>query len=188
MIKIGDALVDRELLTERFACDLGQCHGACCTLKGGRGAPVTDEEVVFMVQSYGAVQKYLPPEHRAVVESRGIVEGTPGNFATVCVDNRACAFVYYDGPVAKCSFERAYNAGESPWRKPLSCHLFPLRVSDGGGPIVHYERIPECSPGRHAGASQDIPLHSFLRASIERAFGKAWYDKLRSSVVPGTGT
>ncbi len=180
MIKIGEALVDPSLLTERFSCDLGRCHGACCTLKGGRGAPVTDEEVTLMARSFNAVRKYLPPGHRAVIEERGIVEGEAGSYATVCVDNQACVFVYYDGPIAKCSFERAFEAGETSWRKPLSCHLFPIRVTEGALPELRYERINECAPGRRAGEVQNIPVYEFLRMPIERAFGASWYEELQS--------
>ncbi len=175
MTIVGEAVVEDAVLGAEFACDLAKCHGACCTLKGGRGAPLNDEEVEIIHRLYPAVERYLPEEHRAQIAREGMTEGEPGSFATVCLDGRACVFVYYEGPVAMCAFERAFLAGEIDWRKPISCHLFPIRIRYGTPNVVRYEQIEECAPGRKAGRANGTRLHSFLRDPLERALGSSWY-------------
>ena len=174
MIKIGEAVVEEKIFHEQFACDLQQCHGACCTIPGGRGAPLLDSEVDIILEALPVVKKHLPAEHLARIESAGSVEGDPGNFATSCVNHRACVFVYYEGRIAKCSFERAYLDGELAWRKPLSCHLFPIRINERELTTINYEPIHECIPGKQNGWSKHIPLSDFLQEPLQRAFGNEW--------------
>src|SRR6266478_335007 len=94
MFVISDTIVDQNLLGEHFACDLGRCKGACCTLPGGRGAPLEDEEVDEIRRALPSAVRYLSEGHRKVIDENGVVEGSAGNYATVCVDDRACVFVY----------------------------------------------------------------------------------------------
>jgi hypothetical protein len=180
MQSIENIIVDKELLGVRFACDLAKCRGACCTLEGGRGAPLMDDEVEQIYRFFPVVEKYLPAAHLAIIEQEGLVEGIPGSFATICHENRACVFVYYDNSVAKCAFELAFLNGESSWRKPVSCHLFPLRVRPGTMPALRYEPIRECEPAVDRGESENIRLADFLRESLSTAFGQAWYAQLQS--------
>jgi hypothetical protein len=187
MLNINNIAVDEELLTVRFACDLGKCHGACCTLDGGRGAPLKDDEVEQIYRFFPAVEKYLPAEHRAVIEREGLVEGVPGSFATVCHDRRACVFVYYENSVAKCAFERAFLNNETTWRKPVSCHLFPLRVRIGTIPALRYEPIRECTPAVQRGESENVKISDFLSESLRTAFGREWYAQLQTIAGPHAG-
>ena len=101
-----------------------------------------------------------------------------GAYATTCVENRDCVFVSYQGDVAKCSFELAFNNGEIPWRKPVSCHLFPLRYSGNGPGLLRYEAIPECSAGREKGKAGGTKLHEFVGDALVRRFGSEWYETL----------
>ncbi len=178
---IGDIAVDEAVTSERFSCDLARCKGACCTLEGGRGAPLLDEEKGLVERHYPSVRKYLSPVHVAAIERQGPVDGFPGAFATTCVDDRACVFVTYDGDVARCSFEVAFRKGEIGWRKPVSCHLFPLRYSGGGAGVLRYEEIPECSAGRDRGRREDTRLHDFLGDAIVRRLGPGWHGLLRET-------
>src|SRR5688500_5021354 len=130
MFKVLDVLVDDALVTTKFACDLGACHGSCCTMPGGRGAPITDEEARMLIEATPVALPYLSDRNNVVIGSLGGVEGTPGNFATRCIDDRDCVYVYYEGAVAKCAIERAHFNGETPFRKPVSCHLFPIRSTE----------------------------------------------------------
>ena len=179
MFIIGEAMLMDDAVQERFACDLGKCRGACCTLPGGRGAPLDDAEVAEIVRAFPAARKYLSDEHLRVIDAEGFVEGVPGSYATVCVDNRACVFVYEDGSgIARCALERAHLEGETAWRKPISCHLFPLRISSGTPAVVRYERIPECHPAIRRGEAENVPLHEFLEEALTRRFGASWYGEL----------
>jgi Fe-S-cluster containining protein len=181
MILIGEIAVDDSVLGTKFACDLNACKGACCTFPGGRGAPLADAEVAEIEQAFPAVKQYLPELHAAVIERNGLVDGSPGNYATQCVDGKACVFVYYDGDIAKCSFERAFYEKKISWHKPLSCHLFPLRIRKDGNE-VHYEYFSECHPALERGSSEGIPVHRFVAAPLERAFGAQWVRDLNETI------
>lgn len=101
-----------------------------------------------------------------------------GDRSVACIDDADCVFVYYENSVAKCAIEKAYHNGESDFRKPLSCHLFPIRIADFGGPYLHYEQIEECEPGRELGARLGIPMVESLKDSLVRAFGEKAYARM----------
>ena len=185
MIIVDGIPLDPSIAGARFSCDLARCKGACCTLEGGRGAPLLDEEKALVERALPVVRPMLPERTLAVIDRRGVVEGVPGSYATACVDDRDCVFVYYEGDVAKCSIEAAWLRGEYPWRKPVSCHLFPLRAGADGGP-VRYEAIPECSAGRERGRADGVALHEFLRDAIVRRFGEGWYDRVDAAIGDAT--
>jgi hypothetical protein len=182
---IGNGITDAS-----FACDLVRCKGACCTVPGGRGAPLLDNEIDEIQRAFPIVRKYLSAEHLAVLEAKGLVEGQPGDFVTPCVNNRACAYVTYEQGIAKCSFEKAYHNRELTWRKPLSCHLFPLRLDQRERLRLRYEYLVDCEPALERGKREGIPLVEFLREPLIRAFGDDWYRQLlddhRSSNHPPT--
>ncbi|MBI2427953.1 MAG: DUF3109 family protein [Ignavibacteriales bacterium] len=177
MIVIDEISVDDSVMETRFACDLHACKGACCTFAGGRGALVRDDEVAEIERSYPVVKSLLPPEHIRVIEQYGLIDGAAGNYATQCVDGKACVFVYYDDGIAKCSFERAYFEKKLSWRKPISCHLFPIRIGRDGKEI-HYEYFKECDPAISRGILENIPVAAFASDSLRRAFGDNWTDDL----------
>jgi hypothetical protein len=181
MFVIGEAVIEEEIAHERFACDLVKCKGACCTLPGGRGAPLEDAEVQELEGALPFARKYLSEQHLQHIKQAGIVEGTPGNYATVCIDDRDCVFVYYEEDIARCSLEKTYIDGETTWRKPLSCHLFPIRVTRNGSEAVRYEQISECSPAIDNGRRQNMPMYEFLKDPLVRKFGQEWYDEFHST-------
>lgn len=173
--------MDRSVATTKFACDLTACKGACCTFPGGRGAPLNDEEVQEIERAFPMIKEYLPNEHRAVIEREGLVDGTKGNYATQCVEGKACVFVYYDGDIAKCSFERAFYEKKISWQKPISCHLFPVRIRNNATEI-HYEYFSECEPALSKGMEENIDLHHFVSAPLARSFGKDWVGQLNNAI------
>jgi hypothetical protein len=175
MFNIGNVLVDDDIVGECFACDLKCCGGSCCTLHGGRGAPLLDEEVPEIENAFPIVRQFLPHEHLEVIRRSGMVEGFPGGYATVCVEQRACVFVYFDGDVARCAFEKAFLMGIISWQKPLSCHLFPIRIRTGEYDHLYYERIRECAAGRENGTNMKISLVRFLEDALKRKYGEDWY-------------
>ncbi len=182
MFIIGEITVDDSIAGTKFACDLQLCKGACCTFPGGRGAPLTDNEAVILERIYPTVRPYLPAEHTAVIERTGIIEGDPGNYATPCVNGRACVFVYFDNDIAKCAIEKAFHDGKTEFQKPISCHLFPVRTRRNGTEI-HYEYFSECDPSLERGRREDIPLHRFAAGPLARAFGTAWTDTLNETIT-----
>lgn len=188
MFTILDSLVDAAIVNAHFACDLAKCHGACCTMPGGRGAPLTDPEVEHVMRASLAASEYLDERKKRILEEDGGIEGSPGDYATRCVDDRDCVYVYHDSGTAYCSIERAWIDGLIEFRKPLSCHLFPIRIHDlFDMPYLHYERIDECRPAIANGRRGDIRLLEFLRDPIVRAFGEEYYDELRRQKREGTG-
>jgi hypothetical protein len=186
MIFIDNILIDPEIPSTQFLCDLKRCKGACCTFPGEFGAPVLDEEVPLLEQSLEVVKKYLSKKSLDIIDKNGVVEGFAGAYTTVCIDKKDCVFVYYDGVVAKCSIEKAYLEGELNFRKPISCHLFPIRVKEYGGIYLQYEKISECKPALRNGADSGVMLHEMLREALTRAYGKEWYKKLNSYINAGS--
>jgi hypothetical protein len=175
MFTVGETVVGEGVSGAHFCCDIAVCKGACCTLEGGRGAPLEDREIGEILQALPAIRDELREVSRRVIEAGGPVDGSSGDYATPCVDRRECVYVYFDGGVARCLFERAFLAGRIGWRKPISCHLFPLRVRTIGSSTLWYEEIEECAAGRSKGSRERIPLREYLREGLTRRFGGSWY-------------
>lgn len=181
MIVIDEIRIERGIPASKFACDVLKCKGACCTLPGGRGAPLREDEIIEIERVFPLIKKYLPEVHLRTIQEKGMYEGEPHYRATTCVNNRDCVFVYYENEIARCAFERAFIAGETTWRKPLSCHLFPLRVSAFPGTIVRYEKIEQCATAIERGEVENITLHDFLKEPLVRRFGEAWYQEFKQA-------
>ena len=175
MIIVGNAVIEPDIPRAEFCCDLAACKGGCCTLEGGRGAPLEEAEVDEIRRALPLVTPLLGEEQREALARNGGVEGRAGDFATVCLRNRECVFVCWDGPIARCSFEKVFLEGRSGWRKPLSCHLYPLRIRSAGREFVRYDRIEECAAGRARGHAEGVLLSEFLREPLTRRFGGAWW-------------
>lgn len=179
MIIVTDTIIDGAVTSSSFCCDLKACKGACCCLEGGRGAPLTDEEVPLLTAAFPAAKEYLSSRNLDVIAREGLVEGWAGSYATPCVEQKECVYVYFDDGIARCAFERAYNEGKIPWQKPISCHLFPIRVGHAGKTYLRYEQMEECLPAREFGKTRDIRLVDFLKDPLIRAFGEPWFALLR---------
>ena len=175
MFSVQDITIDSTVIDARFACDLSRCHGACCTMPGPKGAPLQEAETLEIEKAFPVIRKYLNEEHLRTIDERGLVDRSSGDITTTCFDNRACVFVTYENGIAKCAFEKAYWKNEITWRKPLSCHLFPIRVDKGFLDHLRYESIPECSPALTRGGSENIYLSDFLKDALTRLYGQAWY-------------
>lgn len=180
MILIGEAVIEDDVVRSEFCCDLEVCKGACCCIEGGRGAPLEDDEILEAEKAFPAARGYLPVHHLERIEHTGLWQGSPGDYVTPCLGDRECVFVYYDGGIARCSFERAHLEGLTDWRKPLSCHLFPIRIRGWGKDHVRYDQIHECEGGRRRGSREQVLLVDFLKGPLIRTYGVDWYRQLVS--------
>jgi hypothetical protein len=168
-----------EIAGVRFVCDLARCKGACCTMPGARGAPLRERELVEIEKAYPTVRKYLSFRHKDAIEERGLVQGRKGDYTTQVVQNQACVFALFEEGIAKCAFEKAYLNNEIGWRKPISCHLFPIRVTPGVPDLLRFESIAECKPAIERGSSDNLWLSEFLRDSLTRVYGETWYEEFK---------
>lgn len=178
LITVEDILVRREVTETKFFCDLEKCKGACCTLESDFGAPLEENEIQQIEENLHEALKFLSKRHKEEIELNGFYEKKDNQIMTRSVENRACVFVYFENEIAKCSIEKAYFEGKSKFRKPISCHLFPVRISNFGGEIVRYEKLKECSPALEKGKAENTSIAEFCKDSLERKYGEKWYNKL----------
>ena len=194
MFAVDNVLVSDELLDAPFCCNLAACLGGCC-VQGESGAPLEPEERAELEKVLPAVRRYLRPEALRVIENIGVWEEVSrGQYATTCVGGAECVFVTYDGPVAKCAIQRAFSEGTVEFPKPLSCHLFPVRIENFGElDVLNYERIELCGAAVRMGRREGVQLGTFLREPLVRKYGEQWYDKFleaceqRRSTLHSTG-
>ena len=179
LVKIDNVLFDKEIADSHFACNLDICKGACCTLESDFGAPLLKEEIGKIEGILPVVKKYLSADHNWEIENNGFFEEKDGQLLTKSVDRKACVFVFYENDVAKCSIEKAYLNKETNFKKPVSCHLFPIRISNFGGDVLRYEKFSECKPAILNGKEKGIKLIDFCREPLQRTYGKNWYSKLK---------
>jgi hypothetical protein len=172
--------IDETIISTRFSCDLAACKGACCTFPGGSGPPVGEEEMPILREAWAAVRALLPAAHRREGELHGIFVQDGEDMTLRCYDDRACVFVMYDGPVALCSIQKLFQEQRFSWPKPLSCHLFPIRIRQHGkNANLRLQHFAECEPGYAAGEREGISLVEFLENPLRRAFGDGFYSALR---------
>ena len=180
MIEIGRTIISRDVFEEHFLCDLLKCKGACC-IEGDSGAPLTDEEAKIIEKNYLYYQKYLPEKHKKEIKKQGFsVIDDDGDLVTPLVDNRQCAYSFYDEKgILKCSIEKSFQEGKTDFRKPVSCHLFPIRITEYKRfDAINYEQLRICKPGRDCGISNKLPLYKFLKEPLIRKYGEEWYKEV----------
>lgn len=181
-VEIDNILVNTEIFDTNFTCDLAKCKGACCTMESEFGAPITKEEIEKLETILPIVKKYLPDNHVKEIEKSGFWMEKFGELMTRSVNNRACVFVTYEGDIAKCGIEKAFRDGKVDFIKPISCHLFPIRISNFGGPVVRFEKYSECQPAHVKGDLTKIKVIDFCRDALERQYGKEWFEKTKEAV------
>lgn len=182
MLQIDDTIVSLALLEKKFSCDLKACKGSCCRY-GDTGAPLTTEEAATLERIWRDLWPYLRPEGIRAAEAQGTsLADIEGELVTPLVNNEECAYTVIEDGIYKCGIEMAFIAGAVDFRKPLSCHLFPVRVKQYSSfRAVNYEEWAICRPGVAAGVKKNSPLWAYLKDPLVRAFGEEWYDKLKWS-------
>ena len=177
MIEIDDKIVSADLLRECFACDISRCKGICC-VEGDAGAPLELGEVDILEQEYESYAKYMTEEGRREVEKQGfMVVDTDGDYTTPLVNNAECAYAFTENGITFCAIERAYRNGECSFLKPISCHLYPIRVTQfsNGSYGLNYHRWAVCHDAVECGKKLGLPVYKALREPIIRRFGEEFY-------------
>jgi hypothetical protein len=180
LVEILDKVVSTQLFDRKFVCDLAACKGACC-VQGDSGAPLTYDEVDQLEQDLDEYRPYMRPEGIAEVEKSGVFYIDQDNEpVTALINGGECAFVFFDGDgTAKCAVEKAYTEGKANFKKPISCHLFPIRVKKFDKmTALNYSEWDVCEPACACGDKLDIPVYRFLKEPIQRAFGEEFYKEL----------
>jgi hypothetical protein len=184
MIAIDKTLISEDLLEKKFVCDLNACKGACC-VAGDSGAPLEKEELPILDSILDKVRPYMVKKGIKAVEKYGsYVIDSDGDYTTTLVSPGAeCAFVFFDeNKIAKCAIEQAFYDGKIEWKKPISCHLYPVRVTKHKEyDAVNYDKWSICKPACECGEKLDVPVYKFLKEPLIRKYGKDWFKQLEQS-------
>jgi len=184
MIEVGNVLVHEDVVRENFVCNLKKCKGACC-LEGDSGAPLNNDELHVLDEIYPKVKPFMTAKGIATIEETGTyVTDFEGDYTTPCVDtNKECAYVTWENGITKCAIEKAYEYGAISWKKPLSCHLYPIRVTKYPEfDVLNYDRWSICSPACSFGNELKVHVHEFLKEPLIRKYGEEWYRELEEAV------
>ncbi len=178
MIRVHDVILSEDIATAKFACNLNRCKGACCVV-GDAGAPVSKDEIPVLRKAFKELKDRLNPEAVSKAEELGVVQGdTKSGYEITCIESGECIFVQKDEHgVATCAIQSAYYEGDFTWEKPISCHLYPVRLKHiAGFDYANFEYIPElCSAGCRRGEDEGIFLADFLKTALVRRYGEKWY-------------
>ncbi len=180
MLIVGDILVSEDLLEKKFVCDLQACKGTCC-VQGDAGAPLGEEEPGILEEEYEHFQSYIRPEGREAVKRDGVFTiDSDGDVVTPLIDGKECAYTVFDEQgIAGCGIEQAWLAGKTKFRKPISCHLYPVRVKKLVDiDALNYHTWDVCKPACECGSKLQVPVYRFLKEALTRAYGEEWYSQL----------
>ena len=185
MIVLDHTLISDDVKEAFFVCDLNRCKGACC-VEGDLGAPLEDQELEVMERIYPEVKSYLSPEGQQAIEQQGVyIKDYEDDFSTPTINGKECAYAIYDTQgILKCGIEQAYQDGKIDFQKPISCHLYPLRVTSYEEyDAINYDRWKICAPACSLGAATQTPLYKFLKEPLIRKYGRDWYQRFEQLVT-----
>jgi hypothetical protein len=180
LVEVKDKVVSLELFEKKFVCDLNACKGACC-IEGDAGAPITLEEIELLENDLDAIKPYMRPEGIAAIEKSGVFYMDWDNEpVTTLVNGNECAFVYFDEQnITKCSIEQAHKDGKTTFKKPISCHLYPIRTKKYAQfEALYYNEWDICKPACACGESLNVNVFKFLKEPIIRAYGEEFYQEM----------
>jgi len=179
MFQLNKTIVSEEIFEKEFVCNLSACLGACC-VDGDAGAPLDEEETKILAEIYPKIKAYLRPEGIQAIEAQGThIVSEFGELETPLIEGKDCAYVIFDGKTALCGIEQAYNEGIVTWKKPVSCHLYPIRVKEYSDfSAVNYHKWHICSDACSLGAELGVPVYQFVKEALVRKFGQEWFDEL----------
>lgn len=180
MFQLGKTIVSEEIISKDFVCNLSACKGACC-VDGDAGAPLELEETKILEDIYPKLKPFLRKVGIEAIERQGkFTTNDVGEHETTLVDGADCAYVIFDKKgTALCAIEEAYNQGVIEWKKPVSCHLYPLRVKDYSEfSAVNYHKWEICDDACTLGKELQVPVYKFVKQALIRKFGEDWYMEL----------
>ena len=180
MIIVEDVLLSEEILERKFACQLDKCKGACC-VEGDAGAPLLHSELSEIEQRLDAIKPFMTAPAKELLQKKGFYTRDPdGELVTECLDDGACVFVRFtDTGITQCAIEQAHAAGAIDYKKPISCHLYPIRAKKYGAYVaMNYHDWEICGDACKAGSEMNIPVYEFLKEALTRKMGEKWYTAL----------
>lgn len=185
MIAIDNVLISNQVVEEQFVCDLTKCKGGCC-VDGDAGAPLDNKELKELNDSLVHVLPYLSSQSKMELEKQGnYVYDKEFGWVTPTINSSICVYGIHDNGIVKCGIEQAYNEGKIKWKKPISCHLFPIRTKKSSNGKIHYvnyePREDLCKGGCSLGKKLKVPTYIFLKDALIRKFGEAFYDALSAT-------
>ncbi len=187
MLIIQDIFVSEEIVQEQFLCNLNACKGACCW-EGDYGAPLETAELHTLERIYEDIKPFLTIEGQKAIEEQGlyVYNKKPKEYGTTLIDNAACAYMTYDkNGIAKCGIEKAYEAGVTDFKKPISCHLYPIRVKRNkkvNFEALNYDEWDICSAACELGKKEKLPIYKFVKEALIRKYGAEFYEELEAAV------
>ena len=180
MIEIDGHIVSTEIITTRFCCDLAACRGICC-VDGNSGAPLEADEIAELETAWDSYRPYMKPEGIEAIEKDGFaVRDEDGDLTTTLIMGGECAYSFEEEGVTLCAIEKAWKEERCSFRKPISCHLYPIRLAHfSNGTIgLNYHRWSVCRPALIDGAAKGVPMYRTLREPIVRRFGEEFFTAL----------
>ena len=180
MFQLGKTIVSEEIIEKDFVCNLSACKGACC-IDGDAGAPLDKDEAVILQEIYPKIKPFLRQEGIQVIEKKGkFITLKENDLETPLINGKNCAYANFDNNgIAFCAIEEAYNQGEISWKKPVSCHLYPVRVKDYSEfSAVNYHKWQICDVACVLGEELQVPIYKFIKEALIRKFGEDWYMEL----------
>lgn len=179
MIEIGQTLVSLDLIKQKFTCDLQKCKGACC-VEGASGAPLEQDELLVLDEFYLSIKPYLTPEGIKSIEKHGVyVIDSDGDYVTPLIHQQHCAYSYIENDVTRCAIEKAFSDGVISFRKPLSCFLYPVRITMYKNyEAVNYDENQICKDAVCLGKKTDMPVYMFLKQALIQKYGEGWFNEL----------
>jgi hypothetical protein len=179
MILLDSTILSDDLRDVYFCCDLEKCHGACC-LEGDAGAPLAEEEISRFEDYIDMIKPYMVEGGVREVEKTGVFDyDADGKYVTPLIEGRECVYVYFDWGIARCAVEKAYQEKAIPFAKPISCHLYPIRITKiASGEALNYHKWVICKKALEKGRNEKLPLYQFLEDPLIRKYGRSWYNKL----------
>ncbi len=181
MIAIGNTLVSDDIIENKFVCDLNKCKGECC-VAGDMGAPLDIDELPILDEIYEKVKPYMSESGVKAIELQGryLIEEGEEEYTTPLIEGKECAYTIFEKGIAKCAIEKAHLNGAIDFKKPISCHLYPIRINPYDGyDAVNYHTWQVCSPACALGKQLSTPVYEFLKEPLIRKYGKDWYEQLK---------
>ncbi len=180
MFQIENQIISLDLIEKHFFCDLKKCRGICC-LEGESGAPLEENEIKILEKIFPKIKNYLTEESKEIIEKKGIwVIDEDGDKVTPLINKLECVYTIFENGIIKCAIEKAFLEGKTDFKKPISCYLYPLRITEYKNfDAVNYETWDICKHAIKLGKKKNIKVFQFLKEAIILKYGKNWYDELK---------